>query len=122
MNSLLKQILEHEGVASIVTHNKGVPLVTATWNSYIEIEADGRLLIPAGGLSQTEQNVLMDNKMFMLIGSKLVHGRKSMGTGLRLTGNAEFVYTGHLYDKIKIRFPWARAVLVFTIENTEQLL
>lgn len=122
MNSLLKQILEHEGVASIVTHNKGVPLVTATWNSYIELEADGRLLIPAGGLAQTEQNVLMDNKMFMLIGSKLVHGRKSMGTGLRLTGKAEFVYTGYLYDKIKSRFPWARAVLVFTIENTEQLL
>lgn len=122
MNALLRQILEHEGVASIVTGKQGVPHVTATWNSYIEIEADGRLLIPAGGLSQTEQNILMDNRMFMLIGSKLVPGRRTMGTGLRLTGNAEYIYTGHSYDKIKSRFPWTRAVLVFTIENSEQLL
>lgn len=122
MHSLLKQILDHEGVASIVTQHNGVPLVTATWNSYIEMEAGEKLLIPAGGLSHTEQNVLLDNKMFMLIGSKSVQGRKSMGTGVRLSGKAEFVYAGPLYDKVKKHFPWARAVLVFSIEKTEQLL
>jgi len=122
MNDLLLKILQHEGAASIVTNSDAVPHLTATWNSYIELDKIGKLLIPAGGYHQTESNINSGSKLIMLIASKEVAGKQGMGTGLRLTGSAVFVTEGNVFNKTKNRFNWARAVLVFTVEKIEQLI
>jgi len=122
MNQLISKILQHEGAASIVTNSDAVPHLTATWNSYIELDKIGKLLIPAGGYHQTESNINSGSKLIMLIASKEVAGKQGMGTGLRLTGSAVFVTEGNVFNKTKNRFNWARAVLVFTVEKIEQLI
>lgn len=122
MNQLIMEILKHEGVATIVTKGPDGPHVVATWNTYIGNEGADKLLIPVGGYNKTENNIKSGSKLIMLIGSKEVHGKMGLGTGLRLIGSAAFVYEGTMFEKIKNRFPWARATVVFTIENSEQLL
>jgi len=122
MNQLISKILQHEGAASIVTNSDAVPHLTATWNSYIELDKIGKLLIPAGGYHQTESNINSGSKLIMLIASKEVAGKQGMGTGLRITGSAVFVTEGNVFNKTKHRFNWARAVLVFTVEKIEQLI
>lgn len=122
MDQLIIEILKHEGAATIVTEGSDGAHVTATWNTYIEFEGENKLLFPAGGLSKTESNVKSGSKFIMLIGSKEVRGKSSMGTGFRLRGYAEFIYTGPIFERIRNRFPWARAAVAFTVRNSEQLL
>lgn len=121
MEQLITEILKREGVATIVTEGSDGAHVTATWNSYIEYNSD-TFIFPAGGLNKTEKNIKSGSKLIMLIGSKEVRGKNSMGTGFRLQGNAEFVYSGAMLEKLKNNFPWARAAVLFHIENSEQLL
>ncbi len=122
MNQLISKIIQHEGAATIVTYSGGEPHVTATWNSYIELDKTGQLLIPAGGYHKTESNINLGSKVVILIASKEVAGKHGMGTGLRLTGSAIFVTEGDVFKKIKNRFDWARAVMVYTVEKIEQLI
>lgn len=122
MNQLILDILKDEGVATLATFGDGEQHLTATWNSYIEIDENGSLLIPVGGYHKTEKNINTGNQLLMLLGSKNVKGKHSMGTGMRLTGTATFIQEGEMFEKTKERFNWIRAVLVFTPEKTEQLL
>jgi len=121
MNQLITEILQHEGAATIVTNGVHGAHVTATWNSYIAQDESGNFLIPAGGFKHTESNIKAGSKMIMLIGSKKVKGKQSMGAGLRLTGSATFLSEGTAFEKTGRRFFWARAVLFFKIEQVEQL-
>ncbi|MGV8094062.1 MAG: hypothetical protein AB2L24_19540 [Mangrovibacterium sp.] len=53
------EVLQHEGVVSIVSW--GVePHVVNTWNSYLVVTDDERILIPAYGFRKTEKNVNAD--------------------------------------------------------------
>jgi Pyridoxamine 5'-phosphate oxidase len=121
LNQLLTKILKHEGVATITTNGSDGAYVTATWNSYITINEDGNLLIPAGGYHQTEENSKAENKVIILIGSKEVMGKQGLGAGLRLTGIATFQDSGIHFEETSKQFPWIRAVMVFTIKQEEQL-
>jgi hypothetical protein len=122
MDQLIREISQHEGTATIVTIGPDGPHVVATWNSYLDPWDDDTLLIPVGGYLQTERNLATDRRMIMLIGSKAVTGKRGPGTGVRLTGNATFESSGPRFDRVKNRFPWARACLSFTVGNCEQLL
>lgn len=122
MDQLIREISQHEGTATIVTMGTDGPHVVATWNSYLDPWDDDTLLIPVGGYRQTEENVGNDHRMILLIGSKAVAGKHGPGTGVRLTGNATFENSGPRFDRVKNRFPWARACLSFRVSNCEQLL
>ncbi len=55
------EVLQHEGVVSIVSW--GVePHVVNTWNSYLVVTADERILIPAYGFRKTEKNIKRKEK------------------------------------------------------------
>ena len=49
----LAEILKSDGIAAIATLGKDGPHLVNTWNSYIKVWADGRLLIPAGYMHRT---------------------------------------------------------------------
>lgn len=51
------QVLKCEGVVAVVTMGDNSPHVVNTWNSYLSITQDDQLLIPVGGMIQTEANV-----------------------------------------------------------------
>lgn len=118
----LKEVLNYESVVAIVTQGVKGPHVVNTWNSYLQTTADGRLLGPVGGMNTTETNVKENKSILMTIGSREVMGIHSKGTGFLIEGMAAFLVSGYEFEKMKEKFPWARAVLEITPETITQTL
>ncbi len=118
----LLQVLKQDGVVAIATMGQDGPHLVNTWNSYIRITADERLLIPAGYMEHTEANLALNNKVLMTLGSSKVAGKNGPGTGFLIKGTAAFVTSGPDFDVIKAKFGWARAALAVTIESATQTL
>ena len=93
-----------------------------TWNSYIQIANDERLLIPAGYMQVTEANIATNNNIMITLGSSKVAGKNGPGTGFLIKGTAAFMTSGLDFEVIKARFAWARAALVVTILSATQTL
>ena len=51
----LLDVLKKDGVVAIATLGPEGPHLVNTWNSYIRLSEDGRLLIPAGYFHRTER-------------------------------------------------------------------
>jgi hypothetical protein len=93
-----------------------------TWNQYIRISEDGRMLIPAGFFHKTEANVAFDDRVLLTLGSSKVKGLMGPGTGFLIRGRASFLTEGPDFDLMKGHFGWARAVLVVNLESATQTL
>ena len=52
----MTQVLEKDGVVAITTLGQDGPHMVNTWNSYVRVTEDGRLLVPAGYMQTTEAN------------------------------------------------------------------
>ncbi len=116
------EVLKHEGVVAIATQGPVGPHLVNTWNTYILITADGRLLIPAGFMQETEANVAKNNKVLITLGSREVEGNHGPGTGFLIEGTAAFITSGPDFEIIKGKFEWARAALAVTISSATQTL
>ncbi len=116
-------VLQHEGVVAIASQaGNGTPHLVNTWNSYVLVSGDERLLIPAGGMHRTEQNISENRAVLLTLGSREVQGKRGSGAGFLISGTAQFLYTGTEFETIRSRFPWARAALVVSIKNIAQTL
>ena len=115
-------VLQREGVAAIATQGPDGPHLANTWNSYIQVGKDGRLLIPAGGMHHTEANLATLGRVALTVGSREVAGQHGMGTGFLIKGTAAFETSGPGFDAVKARFGWARAALAITVESAAQTL
>ncbi len=122
LNNTLKEVLAQESPASFVTMGSDGPHMVATWNSYIQINNHGELLIPAGSLVHTERNIQQGSGVQLLLAAKGVQGKHGDGAGFLLKGTANFEDSGPQFDQFKLGFPWARAVMVFHIREVEQLI
>ncbi|MFN8627581.1 MAG: pyridoxamine 5'-phosphate oxidase family protein [Candidatus Binatia bacterium] len=118
----LLEILKHEGVVAIATLGTDGPHLVNTWNSYLKISADGRVLIPAGGMHRTEANIAHDPNVLITLGSRMVQGLRGPGAGFLIKGKASFHTSGPEYDLMKATFGWLRATLAVTIESATQTL
>ena len=116
------EVISHEGVVSIISWGKGEPHVANTWNSYLTITKDNKILIPAAGMVKTEANIKENNKVKMTLGSKEVQGHFTQGAGFRLEGTAKFISSGEEYDMIKEKFPFLTRVLEITLTEVKQTL
>jgi hypothetical protein len=116
------KVLEHEGVVSIVSW--GVePHVVNTWNSYLVVTDDGRILIPAYGMRKTEKNVLADNRVKLTLGSKEVIGyRDYQGTGFLIDGTALYLESGPDFDMMKEKFSFPTRVIEVTVTAAKQTI
>ena len=64
-------VLNHEGVVTVISWgDTEEPHFANTWNSYLVITEDERILIPAYGFRVTERNVNRVGKIKMSLGSK----------------------------------------------------
>jgi hypothetical protein len=124
LNEKLLEVLSHpaDGEVAIVTSGIDGPHVVNTWNSYVSITSDGKMLIPAGRMNKTEKNVEGNNHIKLTIGSREVQGLSYKGSGFLITGKAKFVKDGPGFKMIKEKFSWARAALEITIETAVQTL
>jgi hypothetical protein len=124
INETLLEVLSHpaDGVVAIVTQGSDEPHVVNTWNSYIHVTSDDKLLIPAGFMHRTEKNISNSNKVWLTIGNREVQGRMYKGTGFSIRGTARFIKDGAEFEMMKEKFDWMRAVLEITIEKAVQTL
>ena len=53
----LLDVLNKDGVVAIASLGPDGPHLVNTWNSYIRVSEDGRLLIPAGYFHKTQANI-----------------------------------------------------------------
>ncbi len=116
------EVISHEGVVSIISWRKGEPHVVNTWNSYLTLTKDNKILIPAAGMVKTEANIKENNKVKMTLGSKEVQGHFTQGAGFRLEGTAKFISSGEEYDMMKEKFPFLTRVLEITLTEVKQTL
>ena len=116
-------VLKHEGVVSLTTWGRDVPHVTNTWNSYLVITDDERILAPAAGMHHLEEDLAVNDRIIVTLGAREVEGRNGyQGTGFRVEGKARLVSEGKEFDMMKEKYPFLRSVLEITAETAVQLL
>ena len=118
----LLEVLKMDGVVAIATLGSDGPHMVNTWNSYVRVSEDGRLLIPAGYFQKTEANIAFNNQVLVTLGSSKVEGPHGPGTGFLIKGSAKFLSTGPEMEAMKSRFAWARAVLAISIDSVTQTI
>lgn len=116
------EVINQEGVTSIVSWAGNEAHVVNTWNSYINVTDDKRVLIPAAGMYSIEEDVKENNKVKITVGSKDVQGTYGMGAGFRIEGTANFLTAGAEYEMMKGKFPFLSRVLEITVEFAKQTL
>lgn len=117
-----REVVSKEGVVSIVTCAGNEAHVVNTWNSYLGLPDNERLLIPAWKMRKTEQNTLQNNRVLLTLGSKEVQGRMGPGTGFLLEGTARFIKSGAEFDDMKAKFPFLTRVLEVTVVSLKQTI
>jgi hypothetical protein len=116
------EVLNHEGVVSIMSWGVEPHLVN-TWNSYLVVTDDERILIPANGFRKTQKNVEVNNKIKIALGSKDVLGYKDyQGTGFIVEGTAAYIESGDEYEMMKAKFSFLTRVLEITVDKAKQML
>lgn len=117
------EILQHEGLVTLVSWGEGEPHIVNEWNSYLAVTEDERILIPAGIMRKTEENVKLNPRIKMALGSKNVVGFNDyQGTAFVVEGTARFLYTGAEFDQLKSKFSYVTRVLEITVTSAKQML
>ncbi len=116
------EVISHEGVVSIVSWGKNEPHIVNTWNSYLTMTEDNRILIPAAGMTSTEADVKENNRVKITLGNKEVQGLFTQGAGFRLEGTAKFIEAGKEFEMMKEKFPFLTRVLEITLIEVKQTL
>lgn len=116
------EVLQHEGVVSIVSWGVETHVVN-TWNSFLVVTEDERILIPAYGFRKTEKNVNVNNQVKLTLGTKEVLGHNNyQGTGFLINGTAKYIASGEEYDFMKEKFSFLTRVLEVTVDKAKQML
>lgn len=117
------EVLKKEGVVSIVSWGIAEPHIVNTWNSYLVVTSDERILIPAYAMRRTEKNVNQNNKVKIALGSKEVLGYKDyQGTGFVIEGTAKYLESGSEFDMMKEKFSFLTRVLEITVTSAKQMI
>jgi len=116
------EVLKHEGVVSIVSWGVETHVVN-TWNSFLVVTEDERILIPAYGFRKTEKNVNVNNQVKLTLGTKEVLGYNNyQGTGFLINGTARYISSGEEFDFMKEKFSFLTRVLEVTVDKAKQML
>ena len=118
----LLEVLKKDGVVAIATLGPDGPHMVNTWNSYVRVSEDSRLLIPAGYFHKTEANIAANNQVLVSLGSSKVKGLQGPGAGFLIKGTATFLKDGPDLDVLKSTFSWARAALSITVDSVTQTI
>ena len=116
------EVLKHEGVVSIVSWGVETHVVN-TWNSFLVVTEDERILIPAYGFRKTEKNVDVNNQIKLTLGTREVLGYKDYpGTGFVIEGTARYISSGDEFDDMKHKFSFLTRVLEISVDKAKQML
>jgi len=122
-NEKFFEVLKYDGVVSIVTWGNEEPSITNTWNSYLQIKDENRILIPAAGFTRAEKDINVNNKVKVALGSKEIMGNNNyQGTGFLIEGTGKFLTSGEDFDFMIEKFPFLTRVFEITVTSAKQLL
>ena len=122
LSEIFLEVIKHEGVVSIMSWGVEPHLVN-TWNSFLVVTEDDRILIPAYGFRKTQKNVDVNNRVKIALGSKEVLGYNDyQGTGFIIEGTASYIESGDEYDMMKCKFSFLTRVLEIKVDNAKQML
>lgn len=121
-NEKFLEVLKHERVVSIVSCGVNEAHVFNTWNSYLTITDNNKILIPAAAMILTEKNIIENPKVKLTLGSHEVMGYRYMGTGFLVEGTAKFLKEGADFDMMKEKFSFLTRVLEITVTSYKQTL
>lgn len=121
-DQIFKDVVSKEGVVSIVTCAENEAHVVNTWNSYLHLTEDGRILIPAWKMRKTEKKVQINDKVLLTLGSKEVQGKMGPGTGFLIEGTAKFISSGPDFDMMKAKFAFQTRLLEVTVSSVKQTI
>ncbi|MFV0379091.1 MAG: pyridoxamine 5'-phosphate oxidase family protein [Mangrovibacterium sp.] len=115
-------VLKYEGVVAIMT--SGIePHMVNSWNSYIVVTDDERLLFPVYGYRKTGKNLQVNNNIVISLGSKEVLGYKDyQGTGFIVKGTASYIESGPEFEMMKEKFSFLNRVLEVKVIQSKQML
>ncbi len=113
-------VISHEGVVAIVSSADNEAHVVNTWNTYLHITDDERILLPAWAMRKTEEKVSKNNNVLLTVGSKEVEGKMGPGTGFLVKGSARFIASGPEWDMMKEKYSFLTRVLEVTVESIKQ--
>ena len=117
------KVLNYEGAVSITSLGNTDPHVTCTWNSYLVTKEDDIILIPAAGMTSTEEDLSVNDQLILTLAARQVEGFNNyQGTGFRINGKGEFLTEGPYFDEMKEKYPFIRKVLQVTVSDLKQLL
>ncbi len=116
------EVLNHEGIVSIVTCAGNEAHVANTWNSYLVLEEGNKILIPAAAMIKTEENINENPTVKLTLGSKEVMGYNYMGTGFLIEGTAKFLKDGELFQMMREKYSFLTRVLEVTVHSCKQTL
>lgn len=122
LTSTFLEVISHEGVVAIVSCADNEAHVVNTWNTYLHITDDERILIPAWAMRKTEKNITKNNSVLLTVGSKEVEGKMGKGTGFLVKGTARFIASGPEWDMMKNKFSFLTRVLEITVESIKQTI
>ncbi|MBN2162393.1 MAG: pyridoxamine 5'-phosphate oxidase family protein [Pontiellaceae bacterium] len=116
----MQELMKSDGVVSIATLGEDGMHMVNTWNSYLKVSEDGRLLIPAGYMHKTEANIAKHPDVVLTMASSKVRGLHGAGAGFLIKGTARFISEGPDFDFMKEKYDWVRATLAITIQSATQ--
>ncbi|MFV0288557.1 MAG: pyridoxamine 5'-phosphate oxidase family protein [Mycoplasmatales bacterium] len=117
------EVLKYEGVVSLITWNEQEANVTNTWNSYLQVTKDEKILVPVAGMHSIEADIKLGSNLKITLGAREVMGRDNyQGTGFKLLGTGKFITKGENFDYMLAKYPFIRSVLEITIQDLKQLL
>lgn len=116
------EVIRHEGVVAIVSCANNEAHVVNTWNTYLHITDDERILLPAWAMRKTEKNITQNNQLLLTVGTKEVQGKMGAGTGFLVKGTARFVASGPEWEMMKDKFPFLTRVLEITVTSIKQTI
>ncbi len=120
-----KEVLDKAEWIAIATSGADGPHLAGTWGEYVRalgIKDGETLVVPAGGLLKTEQNLKGDNRIELLCSTRQVQGTRGPGKGCRIRGTGQLQTSGDIFEATKKKFPWARGVLVIKAEEVSEQL
>ncbi|RPA55180.1 pyridoxamine 5'-phosphate oxidase family protein [Aerococcus agrisoli] len=116
-------VLNYEGAVSITSWGNTDPHVTCTWNSYLVTKEEDIILIPAAGMTSTEEDLVVNDQLILTLAARQLEGFNNyQGTGFRINGKGEFLTEGPYFDEMKEKYPFIRKVLQVTVSDLKQLL
>ena len=118
------EVIQNEGVVSITSWGSGdQPNVRCTWNSYLRITKDERILAPIAGFTSVQGDVSKNDRVMLTLGSREVEGFNNyQGTGFLIEGRARFTDCGAEFEQMQKEYPFMNKLLEITVESAKQLL